>query len=165
MVDPALRAALREATGVLFLCSGNMVRSAFADLYARHLGCALPVASAATHFRNGHLLRETAHALRERGVAPQAIAAFRPRHIADVIGDLDRRTVALGMSRFHLDALGERAELRERAFLLPRVLGRDEEIPDPVLEGADYGRTFELLTRCIEALVALLSEEARHRRG
>jgi protein-tyrosine-phosphatase len=31
-IDPRLRSALRNASCVVFLCSGNMVRSAFAEL-------------------------------------------------------------------------------------------------------------------------------------
>ena len=41
--------ALREAETFVFLCSGNMVRSAFAELYAQHTGFPLPVRSAATN--------------------------------------------------------------------------------------------------------------------
>ena len=38
VLSDRLDRALAGATGLRFLCSGNMVRSAFAELYARHLG-------------------------------------------------------------------------------------------------------------------------------
>jgi len=156
-LNPRLERVLEDARGVLFLCSGNMVRSAFAELYARHLGCPLPVSSAATLFRNDHLLPETALALEARGVPAAVTRAFRPRHLDDHLGDLDGASVVLGMARMHLEPLLLRPLLRERAFLLGSLLGVEREIRDPVLEGADFELTFQRVARCVEALVARLT--------
>jgi protein-tyrosine-phosphatase len=148
--------ALAGASSVLFLCSGNMVRSAFAELYARHLGCPRPVRSAATVFRNDHILSETARALEARGVPATWTRAFRPRHLSDLLEELDPHTLVLGMARMHLDALECRPALRQRAFLVPRLVGGTDEIADPVLEGADFARTFERIAACVENLVERL---------
>lgn len=152
-MDPRLERSLADARGILFLCSGNMVRSAFAELYARHRACPLPVGSAATRFRNDHLMRETALALELRGVSPAEIRAFLPRHIADVAPGLDEATLVLAMARMHLDALERWPALRRRAFLLAGVLGEASEIADPVLEGADFDATFERVAQCVDELV------------
>src|SRR5687768_4936074 len=133
-----------------------MVRSAFAELYARHLGSPLPVASAATRYRNDHLMAETACALESRGVPREWARSFRPRHVADILDDLDPATLVLGMARMHLDALARRAELRRRAFLLALVRGEAREIEDPVLDGADFERTFARVAGCVETLVERL---------
>jgi protein-tyrosine-phosphatase len=154
-VDPELIASARGASDLLFLCSGNMVRSPFAEIYARHLGCPLPVRSAATTYRNRRLFTETVAALRERGVEAETIERFRPTHLSDVIATLDPRTVALAMSRAHLEALPAPGWNR-RAFLLARALDLDAEIEDPVLEGASFEQTFATVARCVEALVAAL---------
>ena len=82
--DERLERALRGATGVLFLCSGNMIRSAFAELYARHLGCALPVRSAATTYRNDAIYPQARAALLARGVPAETIAVFRPTVLLDI---------------------------------------------------------------------------------
>jgi protein-tyrosine-phosphatase len=156
VADRELAEALARARGILFLCSGNAVRSAFADIYARHRCCALPVSSAAVFYRNVALFPETARALRERGVPAGLIEGFRPRFLPDLPA-LPRDTLCLAMSRAHLDALSARRELGERSFLLMRLLGRDEEIEDPVLEGADWGPTFELVARCVDELVRRLA--------
>lgn len=155
-----LERVLAGARGVLFLCSGNMVRSAFAELYARHLGCPLPVASAATHFQNDHLMAETARALEVRGVPAAWTRSFRPRQLADVLDRLDPHTLVLGMAHLHLEALECRPALRARAFLLARVEGEAREIEDPVLDGADFELTFARVARCVETLVERLRERA-----
>jgi len=156
-VRPELAELLPGASGVLFLCSGNMVRSAFADLYARHREAPVPVSSAATVYRNDRMLEETAQALRARGVAEGWIAAFRPRHLADVIDELDGDTLVLAMTRQHRLALARRPELRARAFLLEELRGAEVDVEDPVLDGADFALTFERIARCVDVLVAALA--------
>jgi protein-tyrosine-phosphatase len=153
--------ALAEASAVLFLCTGNMVRSAFADLYARHLGCPLPVTSAATVYRNDHLLAETARALAERGVPADWIRSFRPRHVDDLLSSLPERTLILAMADMHLEALAGHPALRRRAFLLASLSGEPGAIADPVLDGADFAATFERVARGVEALIARLPRAPR----
>lgn len=159
-MSDTLEPALGDARAVLFLCSGNMVRSAFADLYARHLGCPLPVSSAATLFRNDHLMHETARALAARGVPAAWTRAFRPRHLSDLLEGLDESTLVLGMSRHHLEPLACRPELLPRAFLLARLVGETHEIQDPVLEGADFELTFQRIAACVQTLVERLRGRA-----
>ena len=155
-MDRELAECLGRASELIFLCSGNMVRSAFAELYARHLDCPLPVRSAATIYRNDHLFPETLQALLARGVALEELMRFRPTHLADVVETLDARTLALGMSRHHLGVLRSVRGWCGRSFLLAQALGREEEIADPVLEGADFEHTFAAVARCVETIVARL---------
>jgi protein-tyrosine-phosphatase len=151
-----LEERLPGRTRVLFVCSGNVVRSAFAHLYAVHLGCPLAVGSAATTYRNPGLFTETIAALRTRGVPQDAIAAFRPRHVEDLVPD--RSTLVLGMTTEHLRALASRGWPPDGALLLDAVLApaRPRSIRDPVQEGADFGATFEHVARAVQALVATL---------
>ncbi len=151
-LDPRLPGLLARAPEVVFVCSGNVVRSAFAHLYAVHLGLPRRVRSLATRYRNPALFDETRAALLLRGVPEARLAAFRPTHVDDGLAAVDPRAVLFGMRRHHLVHLGEH---RERAFLLPAVLGSADEIADPVEEGADFAQTFDAVARCVEELVRL----------
>lgn len=143
----------RSMTNILFVCTGNMVRSAFAELYARHLGCPLPVSSAATIFRNPEIFPVTAVALLSRGVSRDFLTQFRPRHLDDLDFPMEEGTVAFGMTLDHLRALSDRGMPQNRMFLLMEVLGRADQIRDPVLEGGDFDPVFDTIAQCVEALV------------
>lgn len=153
-----LHCDLHRARRLRFLCSGNVVRSAFAELLARHLGCPLPVDSAATRYRNAALFPETRAALLARGIDPEP---FRPRH-QDTLPDTPaERTglLLLGMTRGHLeDARAHAAPPALGGHLLGLLdpEGGPPEIPDPVLDGADFDRTYERIERCVRSLLALL---------
>ena len=153
---PALRTALRAAEGVVFVCSGNVVRSAFAELLARHRGLPGRLYSCATTFRNDGLFRETRAALSSRGVPASELDTFRPRHWDDVVDELcGRALVYFPMTAMHAASLRERVP-DERIFLLAALLGRpQQEIADPVLDGADFDATFRVIERCVKALGAL----------
>jgi protein-tyrosine-phosphatase len=157
-VDPELERSLPRCPAILFLCSGNAVRSAFCEVYARHLGCARPVLSAATIYRNERMLLETRRALETRGVAPSETVRFRPRHVEDLLPGLDPGTVVLGMTRVHLEAISARADLCRQARLLPAVCGEPGEVLDPVMDGADFASTFERLARYVRALTSALDQ-------
>jgi hypothetical protein len=116
-----------------------MVRSPFAELYARYLGCPLPVSSAATIYRNT--------------VPREIILEFQPRHLDDVDFPLDDGTVAFGMTHSHLQALSDRGISDDRIFLLTEMLGRKDEIMDPVLDDAEFDPVFDMVAECVEALV------------
>jgi len=133
------------------VCSGNMVRSAFAHLYAEHVGLPIAVRSAATTYRNDALYPETARALLERGVGRDVVVGFRPFHLDDSAPDAWSGWVALGMTRAHAGACERRRDLAGSTFLLGGVTGVGE-IADPVLEGADFELTFRHVARCVDGL-------------
>jgi len=151
-VVPHPSRSLDGARRIVFVCSGNMVRSAFAELYARHIGFPREVASIATTFRNDALYPETFRALRERGLAEDVLRGFRPTHVDDARHLCGPDTLLFAMTRAHLRALRGSPASGCPALLLLEVLGRTGEIADPVLEGADFGETFRTLEHCVEAL-------------
>jgi hypothetical protein len=130
-----------------------MVRSPFAELYARYLGCPLPVSSAATIYRNPEILPITGFALLARGVPREMILEFRPRHLDDLDFPPDDGAIAFGMTHSHLRALSDRGMPEDRIFLLTEVLGGADEISDPVLDDAEFDPVFDTIAECVEALV------------
>ena len=147
--DP-LGVTLARSTEVLFLCSGNILRSAFAELYGRHLGLTLPVRSGATVYRNGYGPHpETLLALRARGVPTAAWADFAPTHLDDVLATLSPGTLVFGMTHEHLSAVA--GEPLAGAHLLASLLGEQREIADPLFDGR-YRECFGEIAACVEAL-------------
>ncbi len=148
---------LAQAEDVLFLCSGNILRSAFAELYARHLECPLPARSAATTYSNERIHPAVPRALRARGVALDALGEFRPRHVRDADVHVGARTLVLGMTRDHSEALRGLGLDAPPAFLLSRASGLREEIDDPFLNG-EFSRVFQAIAQHVDALVAQLRD-------
>ena len=147
--------ALQEARGIVFVCSGNMVRSAFAHLYAEHLRLPRRIRSVATTYRNDRLFPETASALLARGIHAARVRDFRPHHLDDVPEEELEGFLALGMTHAQLASCRRRPELREASHLLGTLVGAGE-IADPVLEGADFEATFALVAACVERLAERL---------
>ena len=155
-----LKVALADARSLWFLCSGNVVRSAFAEVYARKRRCPIPVHSAATRYRNGAMFPETVRELTARGTGRISIERFVPVHLDDVAKDVRSNDVFLGMTQEHVDAclrhVDTPRELSERVFLLGDAHWVTEEILDPVMEGADFARTFDTIAKAVESVVSEL---------
>lgn len=145
-MDEAFRRTLARSRRVLFLCSGNMIRSAFAELLARHLGCARAVASAATTYRNHGLHPIARRALLARGLDRAPLDAFRSRHV-DELPPVAPDTLVLGMTHEHLAAWRGRGP---EGFLLTALEGRADEIEDPLFTGRD--EVLDDVARCVEVL-------------
>ncbi len=157
-MDAEIRSTLADASGVLFLCSGNVVRSAFADLYARHLGCPLPVRSAATTYETEEIHPQSARALLKLGLGREEILEFRPTFIRDLRDELDPDWIVFGMTAEHVSAMSLHPRLRGRTFLMTRLLGQEAEpIEDPLFHD-HWDEAFDTIRRCVDALVAAARE-------
>lgn len=157
-MNESLRRALAEARTVRFLCSGNMVRSAYAELYARLQGCALPVDSAGTTYRNHGLYPETRSALLAIGATPEACDAFRSRHMQDLPGDNQQARLVLGMTPDHLADYRACFGERDALHLLGDLCAHGAPIADPVMDGLPFKVAFGEVRRGVNQLVRLLAE-------
>jgi protein-tyrosine-phosphatase len=127
-----------------------MIRSAFAELYARHLGTSLRLRSAGTCYPNSAIHPRAGHALEVLGVPPAWTSQFRPTLLAEL--EPREGEVLLGMTREHL------AEARAQgfvgpAFLILGALSSEQEVPDPYFEGG-YEEAFDVLARATSAVLA-----------
>ena len=148
---------LTDVEAVAFVCSGNMVRSAFAELYGRHQGLACPHLSLGTTYRNPALHPRTRAELLQAGLAPATLDAFRPTHVEDLSASsrallTNEGTLVLGMTEAHLEQLDGSCG-HARLHLMEELRGRREPIPDPVLDPVSYEQTFSRLRACLEPLL------------
>ncbi len=136
---------------LLFLCSGNVLRSAFCELLANHLELPYQVRSAATRYRNGGLFPESRSALRDHGLPELVLDQFRSTHIEDLSPAPAPDALVFGMTREHVEAFQRQFGPTPRCELMLSVLGRPGEIDDPLHTGR-YEETFATLAACVEAL-------------
>lgn len=135
-----------------------MVRSAYAELYARHLACALPVDSVGTTYRNHGLYPKTRSALAGEGLPEEELEAFRSRHLEDI--EEERPTpgrVAFGMTPAHVRDY-QRACPGEPVFLLRELLGDRRSIADPVMDPIPFEVAFDAVRQCVRVLVDALED-------
>jgi protein-tyrosine-phosphatase len=155
-VNDSLSSAVAQASKIRFLCSGNMVRSAFAELYARHLGITLPVDSAGTTYRNHGLYPDTRSALLGLGVTTQACDAFRSRHLDDLPPQEHGPHLVFGMTEDHLIHYRARFPAHDGLFLLGDLCDGGRPIADPVMDGLPFKVAFEAVARAVNKLVRVI---------
>jgi protein-tyrosine-phosphatase len=125
---------------VLFLCSGNVIRSAYAELVFTKMiadeDCLrgrVNVYSGGVTYRNIRIYPEIIEYICQEGVDSHQINKFQPRHIGDHPQLLLGADLILVMTREHLSRIPK--EFQEKAHLLYQyVFGKPHEIPDPYFE-------------------------------
>lgn len=156
-------ASTRDATRLLFVCTGNICRSPLGEAIFRHLaeakgaGASFVVDSAGTHaYHEGERADARARRVGERrGVAVTSIA-----RVVDP-EDFERFDLILAMDRGHLRELRARcpAPLRGRIRLMREwddPAGSD--VPDPYYaDEKAFERVFEMLDGCCRRLLAELT--------
>jgi predicted ATP-grasp superfamily ATP-dependent carboligase/protein-tyrosine-phosphatase len=150
-----LTSRLTAAKTVLFLCYGNINRSALAEVYGRQCGLEprFTLYSAGLHPESGR----AADPVMSR-VAQAAGVSFQGFSSTVLTGDLVAQAdIILAMDKSHYDCLAERyPEAISRTFLLggaDGTMGPTMAIPDPYgLPEQDYRRCFERVRRCVESL-------------
>ena len=149
---------------MLFVCTGNLCRSPFAEhLFRREAagaGLRAEAESAGTFTVVGERVPEVGVEVgREFGVDLSS-------HLARLLDAplLRRADLALGMTRAHqeeLRALRESSGAKGRLRLLGEFDGGSEEIPDPYgLEPDAFRETYARIEACVRALVERLRARA-----
>lgn len=151
-----LKNNLKKSDLILFLCSGNIIRSAFADLYARHICIEKNILSAGTTYFNSRITKEAKSKLISLGVDNNIISEFSPTHISNLELSNYSKIVVFGMKRAHLSDFDLFPEKVIAKYLLSEIQGTKEEITDPYFEGG-YGSVFKLIKNYVDELKLILS--------
>lgn len=157
-MSPALKSALARAPCVVFLCSANAIRSAFADIYAHHQSCPIPVHSAATTYDHIPLHPWTVSALSERGIAGDVVDRFAATAARDCRVPND--ALVLGMTSDHLAAWRAAHPGRGALFRLNELVGVERDIRDPLLDDAPRDEVYATIERCVDELLIGLAARA-----
>ena len=130
----------KEKIRILFNCSGNIMRSAYAEMMFEKIlqdkfgETRIISESGGVIYRNDRIAYETKKILIEEGVSPDRIKKFRPRHIDYYHDAFKNADLILTMSTEHLPYL---QEFNDKTFLLNEFAFNEmRNIADPFFEGS-----------------------------
>jgi protein-tyrosine phosphatase len=146
-----------KAFSILFICSGNIIRSPYAEILFEYLiqdesklKSKIHVESGAVTYRNYSISRESFNQLVSEGIQPERISKFKPRHIKDHPKMLKNADLILVMAKGHLKRIP--SDYQEKTFLfLDFIKGLSESVPDPFFD-PPFERAFDLIK---DALIQL----------
>lgn len=150
-----LKNNLKESDLILFLCSGNIIRSAFADLYSKHIRIEKNILSAGTTYFNSRITIEAKTELISLGVDTDLISKFSPTHISNLELTAYSKIVVFGMKRAHLVDFDLTPDKVIGKYLLSEIQGTKEEIADPYFEGG-YSSVFNQIKNYVDELKLIL---------
>ncbi len=142
---------LKESTQLIFLCSGNIIRSAFAHIYAETMNFRQEILSAGTKYWNNDILDRTGEKLLDLGVPVERIEGFKPTHYSELDYEKLDNPIFFGMKEEHLKALDKYDIPYKRRFLLTEIICKNTDVKDPYFEGG-YEEVFALIKQCVETL-------------
>jgi protein-tyrosine phosphatase len=151
---------------ILFVCSGNIIRSVMSQfLFKKRLNERnvnsekFVVNSGAVLFRNSRLDEKTKKLLLEEGIDREKLETFRPTYLKSKKNKhyLDEANIIIGMTSSHIRLLPKK--YRNKAFTLPDMVGESIELSDPFgHDMAPYIESFTKIKPFIEKLIDLFIE-------
>lgn len=154
----------KEEITILFLCSGNIVRSPAAEMLlelelSKRFGTTrIKATSGATTYFNQRIMDFTKDFLLKEGISAERIYKFNPRNIKEYPELLEQADIIIGMSKTHIRLLPQ--QYRDKAFILSELAtGEKFNIPDPWGDSAKaYAEVFAVVKNYITKLVDHLEE-------
>jgi protein-tyrosine-phosphatase len=132
---------LKKPLKILFICSGNIIRSAYAEFVFRKmvedsdiLRGKIQVKSGAVQFKNTKIDERTVSVLESEGFNPEEVRKHIPKHKDDYPEIFDEADIIIGMTKSHRVSLPKQYRAGEfMKFTLLSELANDErkDIEDP----------------------------------
>lgn len=149
----------KETIVVLFLCSGNIVRSPIAEmllemeLEKRFGKTRIKAISGATTYFNDRIMDITKDLLIKAGVPPKRLLQFYPRNIKQYPELLEQADIIIGMEGTHVRLLPK--QYRSKSFTISELAaGEKKDIPDPWGDDLSvYQEAFDAIKAYITKLV------------
>lgn len=140
---------------IVFVCSGNIIRSAFAEIYTKHLigwRSNKSIRSLGTDYHNSQILDMTRNTLIDKGIDSQKINNFQPTHISGFKVENIDDVIFFSMTNHHKTQLQRYFGKGIKSYLLPKILDENVEIEDPYFTN-NYEQVFLKIEKCVNQLV------------
>lgn len=142
---------------ILFICSGNIIRSPYAHLLFCHkikndkgLSKKLIIDSGAVKFHNSEISDETYNQLLREGVSKEKILLFRPKYLGDYPEILEDSDLLLVMEKNHLKYI-PLTKIDQSFLFLKFTHGLEKDIPDPFFN-PPYERAYKMINLGLQNL-------------
>ncbi len=146
-----------EAKEIVFVFSGNIIRSAFAELLAKSQINSINFSSFGTEYFNNNILYETRVALLSKGISQKRVDNFKPTHITQIKEYDLNTTLFFAMTNKHLKDINNFFGNKVKANLLLNLIDEDVEVEDPYFTG-NFEKVFTKIEECIYQLEKYLNE-------
>lgn len=146
-----LEKALQECDTIVFLCSGNLIRSAFADIYSKHINIPKTLKSAGTDYYNAKISNKVIKVLESMGVDNNLIENFKPTNQSELVLDPNQMVVVFGMKNQHIAKCNIAKEQVLGSYLLSEISGTKIEIADPYFEGG-FDDVIQLIKKYVDKI-------------
>jgi len=149
----------KESFTINFICSGNIIRSPYAELLfeklisdENSLSHEIQVESGGVVYRNRMISEESALMLMKEGVSRERISQFSPRYHHDYPDMFKKADLTLVMERSHLQYIPK--NYKEKSFLfLDFVYGRTiGDVPDPYFD-PPFERAYNMIKEALKSLL------------
>ncbi|MHA1932698.1 MAG: arsenate reductase/protein-tyrosine-phosphatase family protein [Promethearchaeota archaeon] len=149
----------KEPFTVNFICSGNIIRSPYAEMLFEKLveeedtlNPELLVKSGGVVYRNQMISKESASMLMKEGISKERINQFSPRYHNDFPDMFKEADLTLVMEQSHLQYIPK--EYKGKSFLfLDFVYGKKiGDVPDPYFD-PPFERAYNMIKDALKSLV------------
>jgi protein-tyrosine phosphatase len=149
----------QESFTINFICSGNIIRSPYAEilfekLLEQHyvLSQKIKVESGGVKYKNSMISGESASMLIKGGVSKNRIDQFSPRFFGDYPNMFENNDLILVMEKSHLQYIPQK--YKKKAYLfLDFVYGQSiGNVPDPYFN-PPYERAYNMIKEALETLL------------
>ncbi|MHA1978146.1 MAG: arsenate reductase/protein-tyrosine-phosphatase family protein [Candidatus Hodarchaeales archaeon] len=152
----------QNSIAINFICSGNIIRSPYAEILFEHLititntelAQKIRVESGGVRYRNSIISEESATMLLKEGISQKRIDQFSPRYFPDYPTMFDSVDLILVMEQSHLRSIPEKY-LGKAFLLLKFVYGQNENVPDPYFD-PPFERSFNMIKTALTDLIGLM---------